>query len=164
MTVGALRENGTPESVQGGRITCVSTATASSPAFFSGVFYVSKSALSVLVFGVYLSILALGFLIFPNTALSLLGLPHTNEVWIRVVGMLLLGMSYYYIQMSRLEFKPFFRFSAQARAMVIVFIIVFLLLDYTKIGLLILALVDFLAALWTAFALKSESESIFKIT
>lgn len=123
----------------------------------------SKSALSVLVFGLYLSILALGFLIFPNTVLSLLGLLQTKEVWVRVVGMLLLGLSYYYIQMSRLEFKPFFRFSAQARALVIVFFIVFFLLDFTKVGLLILGGIDFLAALWTALALKSESESIFKI-
>jgi len=123
----------------------------------------SKSALSVLVFGLYLSILALGFLIFPNTVLSLLGLLQTNEVWVRVVGMLLLGLSYYYIQMARLEFKPFFRFSAQARAIVIVFFIVFYLLDFTKVGLLILGGIDLLAALWTALALRSESESIFKI-
>jgi len=116
-----------------------------------------------LVFGLYLSILALGFLIFPNTVLSLLGLLQTNEVWVRVVGMLLLGLSYYYIQMARLEFKPFFRFSTQARALVIVFFIVFYLLDFTKVGLLILGGIDFLAALWTALALRSESESIFKI-
>jgi len=123
----------------------------------------SRSALSVLVFGLYLSILALGFLIFPNTVLSLLGLLRTNEVWVRVVGMLLLGLSYYYIQMARLEFKPFFRFSAQARAFVIVFFIVFYLLDFTKVGLLILGGIDFLAASWTALALRSESEPVFKI-
>ena len=123
----------------------------------------SKSALSVLVFGLYLSILAFGFLIFPNTILSLLGLLHTNEVWVRIVGMLLLGLSYYYLQMSRLEFKPFFRFSTHARALVIVFFIIFFILDFTKVGLLILGAIDFLAALWTALALKSESESVFKI-
>ena len=123
----------------------------------------SKSALSVFVFGLYLSILALRFLIFPNTVLSLFNLPNTNEVWVRAVGMLLFGLSYYYIQMARLDFKPFFRFSAQARALVIVFFIVFFLLDLTKVGLLILGVIDFLAALWTALALKSESESVFKI-
>lgn len=123
----------------------------------------SRSALSVLVFGLYLSILALGFLIFPNTVLSLFGLLQTNEVWVRVVGMLLLGLSYYYIQMARLEFKPFFRFSAQARVLVIVFFIVFYLLDYTKVGLLVLGAIDFLAASWTALALRSESEPVFKI-
>ena len=123
----------------------------------------SKSALSIFVFGVYLSLLALGSLIFPNTVLNLLGLPPTNEVWIRVVGTLLLGLSYYYIQMSRLDFKPFFRFTAQARALVIVFFIIFILLGFVKAGLLILGVIDFLAALWTALALKSESESVFKI-
>ncbi len=123
----------------------------------------SKSALSVLVFGIYLSMLALGFLIFPNTVLSLFSLPNTNEVWVRVVGMLLFGLSYYYIQMARLVFKPFFRFSAQARALVIVFFIAFFLLDFTKVGLLLLGCIDFLAALWTALALKSESEPVFKI-
>ena len=63
----------------------------------------SKSALSVFVFGLYLSILALRFLIFPNTVLSLFNLPNTNEVWVRAVGMLLFGLSYYYIQMPLLE-------------------------------------------------------------
>ena len=123
----------------------------------------SKSPLSIFVFGVNLSLLALGFLIVPNTVLNFLGLLPTNEVWIRVVGTLLLGLSYYYILMSRLDFKPFFRFSAQARALVIAFSIVFILLGFVKAGVLVLGVIDFLAALWTALALKSESESVFKI-
>lgn len=123
----------------------------------------SRSATSVFVFGVYLSVLALGWLLIPNKLLNLLGLPTTDEVWIRVVGMLLLGLAYYYIQTARLDDKLFFRFSTQARALVIVFFVVFVLLDLVEPGLLVLGFIDLLAATWTALALRSESEPVFKI-
>jgi len=123
----------------------------------------SKSGFSVFVFGLYLLILGLGLLFFPNSILRFFGLLPTDEVWIRVTGMLLLGLSYYYIQAARMDFKPFFRFSVQARPLVIVFFGAFVLLELVKPGLLVLGLIDLLAAIWTGLALRSESEPIFKI-
>ena len=122
----------------------------------------TKSAWSVLVFGLYMSFLGLGMLLIPNPVIGIVGLPATEEVWIRIAGMLLIGLGYYYVQMARLEFKPFFRFSAQARGTVILFFALFVLLDLSGPGLLVLGLIDLLAAIWTALMLREEGEPLLK--
>lgn len=122
----------------------------------------SKSAISVFVFGLYLVFLGLGFLIIPNTVLSLFNAPGTDEVWVRVVGMLLLGLAYYYLAAARLGLRPFFRFTVHGRSMVILFLVVFAYLKLIVPSIIYLGLIDLLAAIWTAVALRSESEPVFK--
>ena len=46
----------------------------------------SRAAVSVLVFGIYMVILGLIMLVFPNQLLSLFAYPTTTEVWIRILG------------------------------------------------------------------------------
>ena len=120
----------------------------------------SKSATSVLVFGIYLVVIGLGFLLIPNTVLGLFGMPTTTEPWIRVVAMLLLILAYYYIQTARNEDKAFFRFSVHGRASVIVFFAAFVLLNIAPATLIMFGVVDLLATIWTALALRSESETV----
>ena len=55
----------------------------------------SKAARSVFVFGIYLIVLGLGLLLFPNSLLGIISIPSTTEPWIRVVAMLLLILAYY---------------------------------------------------------------------
>jgi hypothetical protein len=50
----------------------------------------SKSALSVFVFGLYLLVVGIVMLVVPNFLLGLFSIPSTTEVWIRVAGMLVL--------------------------------------------------------------------------
>lgn len=118
----------------------------------------SRAATSLFVYGIYLVFLGLGFLIIPNTILPVFGLPTTAEVWIRVAAMLLLILAYYDIRMARNEVTLFFRLTVHARASVILFFAVFVLLDLVSPILLLLGAVDLLAALWTAWALRSESQ------
>jgi len=87
----------------------------------------SKAARSLFVFGIYLVALGLFLLIAPNTLITLFGLPETHDVWIRVVGMLLLFLAFYDIQAARHGITSFFRWSVVARAAVIVFFAVFVL-------------------------------------
>ena len=68
----------------------------------------SNSAKSIFVFGIYSLILGITFLIIPNILLSLFGFQTTNEVWIRVIGMLLFLLAFYYIQAARKNFTAFF--------------------------------------------------------
>ncbi len=116
----------------------------------------SKSAISVLVFGIYLIVIGLGFLLMPNTVLGLFGISPTTEPWIRVVAMLLLILAYYYIQTARNEDKAFFRLTVHGRASVIVFFIAFVLLGIAPAALIMFGVVDLLAAVWTALALRTE--------
>jgi len=116
----------------------------------------SKAARSSFVFGIYLVLLGLFLLIAPNTLITFFGLPAANDIWIRVVGMLLVLLSYYYIQAARKNLTDFFRWSVVARAPVIVFFAVFVILDLVKPILLLFGGVDLLAAMWTYLALRKE--------
>ena len=69
----------------------------------------SNAAKSILVHGIYLLGLGVVMITIPNVPLKIFGLPETNEVWIRVVGMLSLVVGYYYIQSARRDETVFFR-------------------------------------------------------
>lgn len=118
----------------------------------------SNSARSVFVFGLYLVGLGLILLVVPNVLLGLFFLPATTDVWIRVVGMLLLFLAFYYIQTARQEMKEFFQWTVYIRSSVIVFFIVFVLLGYAPPQLILFGAVDLLGALWTALALRSSAK------
>ncbi len=116
----------------------------------------SNSARSVYVFGIYLALLGLILLIVPNVLLALFMLPVTNEVWIRVVGMLILFLSFYYYQAARKEMTDFFRWTVYLRPTVIVFFAVFVLMGLANPPLILFGLVDLLGAIWTALTLRSS--------
>jgi hypothetical protein len=54
----------------------------------------SKAAISILVFGIYIVVISLGFLVVPNLVLGLFGFPATTEPWIRVMAVVLLVLAY----------------------------------------------------------------------
>ena len=118
----------------------------------------SKSAKSVLVFSIYVFVLGLVLIAIPNVLLSVFGLPKTNEVWIRVVGVLTLFLGYYYFQASRNELKMFFKWSVYARTGFFLFFIGFVLLGFAPPILILFGFVDAVAALWTFLSLQSEKQ------
>ena len=118
----------------------------------------SKSAQSLFVFSIYLFILGLILLVIPNVLLNLFSLPETNEVWIRVVGMLVFLLGFYDFQASKNEMINFFQWTVYARAMVPVFFIVFVLLDFAPPILILFGVIDAVAALWTHLSLQSEKQ------
>jgi len=119
----------------------------------------SKAARSLFVFGIYLIALGLLLLIAPNTLITLFGLPETHDVWIRVVGMLLVLLAFYNVQAARHELVSFFQWSIIARASVILFFAVFVLLNWVKPILLLFGFVDLAGALWTQLALRQDRKT-----
>ena len=119
----------------------------------------SKAALSMFVFGVYLILLSVILMVIPNALLAIFGLPATTEVWVRVVGMLLFLIAYYYIRASRNEKEmiSFYRWTVHARSSVIVFFIIFVAFGFVKPILILFGVVDLLAAIWTWKALRTEA-------
>jgi hypothetical protein len=116
----------------------------------------SKAAKRVFVFGIYLVVTGQCFLVVPNTPLALFGFPATNEPWIRVVGLLLLILAYYYIQAARHELRSFFLWTVHARPWVLVCFIVFVALGIAEPMLIAFGVVDLLAAIWTGLALRGS--------
>jgi len=119
----------------------------------------SSSAKSVFVFAIYLVLLGITLLVMPNVMLTLFAYPTTEEVWIRVVGMLLVLLAFYYIQAARRELTDFFQWTVYARASVILFLIAFVVLDLARPILILFGAVDLLAALWTEATLRSSREA-----
>ena len=75
----------------------------------------NKAALSVRVFGIYLIVLGAWLLLAPNVLLRLFGMAATDEVWIRVVGMLVGFLGTYYVRAAAARFTPFFAWTIPVR-------------------------------------------------
>lgn len=118
-----------------------------------------KSARSVLVFSVYLFVLGIVLIVVPNLLLTLFSFPETNEVWIRVVGMLVFILGFYYFQASRSEMKKFFQWPVYGRTAVLLFFIAFVVLGYAPPVLILFGIIDAVAAFWTELSLRSEKRA-----
>ena len=121
----------------------------------------SQAAKSLFVFGIYLGGLGLILLFVPNLFLQIFGAPTTNEIWIRINGMFVICLSFYYIQAARRELTVFIRWTVWARIAVIFYFIAFVLLVSAPKALLLFGLIDLLAAVWTWLALR-KNEVILK--
>lgn len=117
----------------------------------------SRAALSVLVFGLYLSLVGIALIVAPNALLGLLKFPASHEVWPRVIGVLSLVLAHYYVQAARHEVVAFFRWTVSARILVWVVFSIFVLLNLAPLPLALLGAVDLIAAIWTAWALRPRS-------
>ena len=119
----------------------------------------SRAAKSLFVFGIYLCGLGLLLLLVPNLLLRVFGVPPTNEVWIRINGMLVLCLSFYYVRAARNELTTFIRWTVWTRIAVIFYFAAFVLLVSAPKALLLFGLIDLLAAIWTWLALKKGEAS-----
>jgi hypothetical protein len=116
----------------------------------------SQAAKSLFVFGIYLCGLGLILVFVPNLILRVFGVAPTNEVWIRINGMVVLCLSFYYVQAARSELTVFIRWTVWARVAVIFYFVAFVLLVAAPKALLLFGLVDLLSAIWTWLALKKD--------
>jgi len=117
----------------------------------------SRAAKSLFVFAIYLCGLGLALLLVPNLLLRGFRAPLTHEVWIRIDGMFILCLSFFYLQAARYELTLFIRWTAWARVAVIFFLSAFVLLVSAPKPLLLFGLVDLLSAIWTLLALKRDA-------
>jgi hypothetical protein len=122
---------------------------------FSGSRAMSKAATSVFVFSIYLFILGAVLVVVPNTLLALFGLPETNEVWVRVVGMLVVILGYYYLTAARNELTAFLRATVYGRFAVLLFFVAFVVFGFAPPILILFGAIDAAAAGWTGMALRS---------
>ncbi|HYN86791.1 MAG TPA: hypothetical protein VER32_16185 [Pyrinomonadaceae bacterium] len=116
----------------------------------------SRAAKSLFAFGIYLFALGLILLLVPNVLLRAFGAPPTDEVWIRINGMLVLCLSFYYVRAARGELTSFIRWTVWARVAVIIYFTAFVLTVSAPRALLVFGLIDLLAAVWTWRALKKD--------
>jgi len=114
----------------------------------------SAPAKSILVFGVYLLLLGALLVLAPNVLLGLFRIAPTTEVWIRVVGMLVMILGAYYSLAAIAEVRPFMRWTVPIRFCVLFFFASFAVTGLAPATLVLFGLVDVAGACWTAWALR----------
>ena len=118
-----------------------------------------KSApLSLQVFGIYMiAIPGLLMMSIPTQFLDLFQMQAGDIIWpFRIVGLLAFALGVYYLIIAKHDFKPIYGWTVIMRyfaAAFMIFLWVIKEAEYTIIGF---AAVDFLAASWTWFAMRSK--------
>lgn len=113
--------------------------------------------LSILVFGIYIIAIGVPLAIAPNPILALVGLPPTDEVWLRIAGALAALIGSYYLRAAREDVRAFFRWTVGARAVIPPLFAVFVLAGLARPTLMLFAVGDAAGATWTYLALRSDA-------
>lgn len=116
----------------------------------------TAAAKSVYYFGLYLYVVGLTLIFVPNFLLRTLQMEETNEVWIRVVGVLVLCIAFYYHQSGAKNITGMFLLSTIARTLVCLSFIAFVLLKFVSPIIIGFGVIDMLGAIWTYTALKKQ--------
>ena len=114
----------------------------------------TPAARSVCYFGFYLYATGLTLIVIPDFFLQTFQLPPTNEVWIRVVGVLAFCLGFYYHRSAVQNNVSFLRVTVPARIFACLAFTAFVLLNYVAPVFAVFGGIDLLGAIWTYTALK----------
>ena len=121
----------------------------------------SRASKSMLGCGIYLVIIGILVLFFPEFVLAGIGVFSPPDIMSRMAGMIFLIFSYIYIRTGikdeGMEF--FYLITAQERCTIPVFLTVFYLLGYGNWVLVIFGFIDLGFGLWTLFALRIDKKN-----
>ena len=104
---------------------------------------------------IYVLLSGLSLIFIPNLLLGIFGLEPAHEVWIRIMGLLVLILSIYYVQMAKYGNDKVVVATVWGRLSFCVGLVVFVLLGLVKPALIGFALAETALALWTLRELKS---------
>jgi hypothetical protein len=115
----------------------------------------SAAGRSLFFFGIYLLVLGIVVILVPNWLLGVLGIPATTDIWIRVVGVLVLPIGFYDLQAGRKNLNEVCLWSIIARPAVFLFFLAFVLLGLVKPIFIVFGAIDLIGAAWTLLALQT---------
>jgi hypothetical protein len=118
----------------------------------------SRAAVTVFVFGWYIFVNAIVLLAAPNVMLSTLGLEPTHEPWLRLLGLMTLALSFYYIQAAREELRAFFRLTMWGRSIILVGTATLAAGGLVPPVIAVFGVIDGAGAVWTAAALRAPAK------
>ena len=117
----------------------------------------SRSAFSAKVFAIYLFIAGAVLVAAPNFLLSIFRLPATSEVWIRMMGVIVVNIGLYAWVAARHEDKHFLEASVYTRVIFFGAVTTFAALGLASPMIILFGVADLLGAIWTHFALKADA-------
>ena len=115
----------------------------------------SAAAKTIIAFGIYMALTGLALVAVPNTLLGFLHLPLTHEPWIRLLGMFMIIVAFYYYRTAQSEVRGFFQATVYGRTFMGFFMV---WLGLTTIGwvLALFAVGEWIGAGATWLALRSS--------
>ena len=113
-----------------------------------------SAALSLLVYGIYLLANGLGLLLTPAVPFSLLGVPYADDPWVRVLGLVVGEIGFYFVYAARAGLAGLYPATVWARCVAALVFIALVVLKAGPPQLLLFAAVDLLAAGWTGWAIR----------
>ena len=117
----------------------------------------SKTAKTIMAYGIYAIGAGIGFLFMPNFLLGMFGFEATSEHWIRIVAILTLGLAYYYISSAKAEDKHFFDISWKGRIWFFTASSMLAVFGVAPWNIVLIGVVDLITAIWTALTLRKET-------
>jgi len=118
----------------------------------------SRAAMSIFIFGIYVIILGIIFLFVPEIMFLMLAYPTPPDIVSRIIGMVFLFLAYLYIRAALDEegMTKFFMWTVHTRALVIIFFSIFAALQLVNPLIIMFGVVDIAGALWTFWALRKD--------
>jgi hypothetical protein len=116
----------------------------------------NAAAKSIYYFGFYLLLLGVILVGFPNFLLSAFQMPETQEVWIRVIGIIVFNIGLYYIFMAPANNQVFLVLTVYTRLVVLLWFIIFVAIGWAPVTLIGFGLADAAGAVWTYTAIKKS--------
>ncbi len=118
----------------------------------------SKTQISMLVFGIYLAILGLALMFFPQIISYVFTSDYSRiDMWTRMIGMLVLITSTYYIASAIYNIEAFFRLSIFTRLSAILVLIGFVVFLDAQVKVITVWVPDLVGAIWTWLTLSKEN-------
>jgi hypothetical protein len=114
----------------------------------------TPAARSVYYFAFYLYLVGLVLVCIPNLLLQILQLPTTQEVWLRVAGILTFNIGYYYHRNA--GNRAFLKTTIPTRIIVFMSFTAFAVLKYVSPVIIVFGTVDLLGAVCTWITLRKS--------
>ena len=113
----------------------------------------SQAALSLQVFSIYEIIAGIVLICCPNFLFGLLKIPKTDEIWVYFVGAFAIITGFYNCNIACMEIEQMYWPSMYTRAGFAVFIVALIVIKKAPKVLLLFALMDVIALVWTYSAM-----------
>jgi len=117
----------------------------------------NPAAKTIYYFGFYLLLLGIALTGFPNVLLSTFQMPETQEIWIRVIGIIVFNIGLYYIFMAPVNNATFISLTIYTRLAILFWFIVFVAIGWAPASLIGFGVVDAAGAVWTYLAAKKST-------
>ena len=117
----------------------------------------TSTAKSIFYYSFYMMGMGLCLLFSPNLILGAFGFAPTNDIWIRILGLLAFCAGILYFYCGRTNQTGFFRISVTERIVFFLGIVGIVLFLPANPMLILIGSVDLFGAIWTALTLRNSN-------